>query len=108
MRGEEEFYPWNVPPRFPDPAVHSFWVDLFYRGAVVYREMLVGVDGWRAILPVAESRPAAVEDESGSSRTREFEGYATRRECEFARLIDALNGHRDFDGYFTRSGFTIL
>jgi hypothetical protein len=106
MPDEEEYYAWNDPQLFPDAGVRSFWVDLFYRGSVVYREMLAYVDGGRAVLPVADSRPA---DPATSSATpqRKFEGQTSRQEYELARLIDTLGGGGEYESYFARSGFKV-
>lgn len=107
MRDEKEFYPWNEPQRFADPNVHTFWVDLFYRDAVVEREMLVSVDGSRATLPVAHSRRIDGKSFGEPATSGSYEHYTTRAEYDLARLIDDLDGGRDFDGYFARSKFKI-
>jgi len=36
---------------FPDPNASSDWFDVFYNGALVYRDYYVVVDGARAFLP---------------------------------------------------------
>ena len=82
---------WTAPwAPFPDESVHGRYADVFYRGALVDRELLASVDGGRAVLPIP------------SRQGKKW--VASHWEHELARLVDELNGHSEFVDYFTRSG----
>jgi hypothetical protein len=73
--------------RFPDPRASMRYLDFFYNSALVFREVLMSVDGEQGILPVPNPGPTAP-----------FE--APRRKCAVARLIHQLtNPMRDFEDY---------
>jgi hypothetical protein len=75
--------------RFPNPAASMRYLDFFYNSALVFREVLISVDGEQGILPVPNPGPTAPYE-------------APRRKCAVARLIHQLtNPLRDFDDYMS-------
>ncbi|GAA1781628.1 hypothetical protein [Agromyces lapidis] len=98
----ELWWPWAK--SFPDPNAYTFWVDIFYRGALVDRNTLVSVDGGRAYLPVAD----AVRIDGGSpmepaESTDAYDFYVDEWDYGLARTVDGF-GHNEFDSYFARAG----
>lgn len=64
--------------KFSDKSASSRYVDIFYNGGLVHREMYVSVDGGRSALPL----PDASEG-----------GYrVSSRFCRFINLVNTLNG----------------
>jgi hypothetical protein len=77
---------------FPDESVSVSIADVFWRGSLIDRIHYVLVDGARGLLPWA----------------REYDELKTSRyEYDFARLLNDLSGHREFDHYFETAGFRI-
>lgn len=73
--------------RFPDVRASMRYVDFFYNSQLVFREILMCVDGEQGILPVPNPGPTAPYE-------------APRRKCAVARLVHQLtNPMRDFDDY---------
>lgn len=73
--------------RFPNPEASMKYLDFFYNSALVFREVLMTVDGGQGILPVPNPGPTAPYE-------------APRRKCAVARLIHQLtNPMRDFEDY---------
>jgi hypothetical protein len=73
--------------RFPNPQASMRYLDFFYNSALVFREVLISVDGEQGILPVPNPGPTAPYE-------------APRRKMAVARLIHLLtNPMRDFDDY---------
>lgn len=98
---------WVKEHSFPDPHIHSFWVDVFYMNALVDRVRAYDVDGGRSYLPRYKQRRT---DEGGAD---DFDSATWRFEVErwpydLTRLINGLDSHREFDSYFSRSGFTLV
>ncbi len=74
---------------FPNPQASLRYLDFFYNSALVFREILISVDGEQGILPVPNPGP-----------TSPYE--VPRRKSQVARLVHQLtNPMRDFDDYFT-------
>jgi hypothetical protein len=73
--------------RFPNPRASMRYLDFFYNSALVFREVLISVDGEQGILPVPNPGPTAPYE-------------APRRKCAVARLCHQLtNPMRDFEDY---------
>src|SRR4051794_25637181 len=51
LSGEDDDYVWDWVQIYPDHSARKFWVDLFYDGVPIYRQLAVAVDGGRANLP---------------------------------------------------------
>ena len=87
--------------RFADSSASTAWLDLFYSGSLIKRELYVIVDGGRAFLPLADRK---VEKD-----TYKIIGWTVDQDRY--KLIKLLNGIRsnayDFDSYFARSGIEI-
>ncbi|MEU8406126.1 hypothetical protein AB0C19_07960 [Micromonospora sp. NPDC048842] len=85
---------------FPDPKVYQAYGDILYNGSPVHRACLLHVDGARAILPTPRNEVAP----SGGPFGMELFAYsATESEIAFARLVDGLAGHGEFDRYLQRA-----
>ncbi len=82
--------------KLPNKRAQGVLLDFLYSGAVVYRDMLVAVDGWRCILPqpVNEAGPPF---------------RVPKRRLMIARLVHQLVGpETNFDAYFKRVGMEEL
>ena len=78
--------------KFMDSHASSHFVDFFYSGVLVYRDIYVSVDGGRALLPL----PKRIFDEERK--------YVKR--YEFFKLI---NGYcSDYDSYIQDVGFKLV
>ncbi|WP_437286640.1 hypothetical protein [Sorangium sp. So ce406] len=79
---------------FPDPHASSSFVDMFYNGTLIYRELYVTVDGGRVALPVPEPRDGRLVVPSAYVR--------------LVRLLNSLEAAyaSEFDSYFQRAGMT--
>ncbi|TQK19110.1 hypothetical protein FBY40_1601 [Microbacterium sp. SLBN-154] len=75
---------------FADREVFFVWCDIMYRGSLVDRVELASVDGGRATLPFPEKRDG--------------EWIVMDRPYHLARVIDDIQGGREFEEYFERSG----
>jgi hypothetical protein len=80
---------------FPDPEIHPFLVDLFYRGALVHRMWMLHVDGGRLSMPLPKT------DAEGQ--------YISERSVGLGRVVDRLDGAdtRDFDATIATTGLPI-
>jgi hypothetical protein len=75
--------------RFPNPQASMRYLDFFYNNALVFRDVLISVDGEQGILPVPNPGPTAPYE-------------APRRKCTVAQLIHQLtNPMRDFEDYLS-------
>ena len=78
--------------KLPNKRAQAVIIDFLYNGALVFRDTLVAVDGWRCILPqpINESGPPyKVPD----------------RRARIAKLVHQLVGpETNFDAYFKRVG----
>jgi hypothetical protein len=82
--------PWSV--KFPDKRSQSAFLDFFFNGALVFRETMIWVDGWRCVLP-----------EPSQSAGPPFP--IPERKYRVSRLLHALVGPgTNFDDYFRRAG----
>jgi len=77
----------------PDKRAFGEWVDVFYNGMLVHRDVRVVVDGGRVGLPLPERRDDRLVISSWQYR--------------FFKLIQELGGGWDFDEYVKRSGFEV-
>ncbi len=92
--GEDVTHAWAT--NFPDPKASSMIVDFFYNSALVFRDVVVAVDGGQGILPIPNPGP-----------TSPYE--VPRRRRDIARLIHQLtNPARDFDEYFAQARFKAI
>ena len=78
--------------KLPNKRAQSVILDFLYNGALVFRDQLVAVDGWRCILPqpINETGPPYNVPE---------------RRARIAKLVHQLVGpDTNFDAYFKRVG----
>jgi hypothetical protein len=81
---------------FPDPHASSSYVDFFYNGSLVYREVYVTVDGGRVSLPLPEERDGKL-----------FAARAYSRLCKL--LMSFESGYLEkFDDSLTRAGIVLV
>jgi hypothetical protein len=81
--------------QFPDPHATSSYVDFFYNGALIHRELYVTVDGGRVSLPLPERR---------GERLVTPIGYA--RLCRL--LVSFETNANEFDRYIARAGIQVV
>ena len=87
--------------KFPDPKASSCYLDYFYNNGLVYRDVIVSVDGGRCFLPL----PQIEMDE----KQKKITAYkVTVTEINLVRLISRLTASYDYDSYISRSGFTVI
>ncbi len=88
--------------KFPDPKASSSYVDVFYNGALVFRDVYVTVDGGRVHLPL----PTPKLDEA---KKKVIALEVPKRRHDFIRLVESLEGSvAEFDRYFQDAGFKIV
>lgn len=93
LSGEDGGYTWDWVEIYPDPSARKFFIDLFYNGVPVYRELAVAVDGGRADLP----SPVGHLDNNDPTKGWKVE----RDEYEFVRQFSLIRGRaREFDEKF--------
>lgn len=81
---------------FPNPHASLRYLDFFYNSALVFREILISVDGEQGILPIPNPGP-----------TSPYE--VPRRKCAVARLVHQItNPMRDFDDYFAHANLKAI
>jgi len=104
-RGDgDEHHLWASEPVFPDPSITSYWVDVFYNGAVVDREQIIAVDGHRAYLPNYHQARIDGGDPTDYSNAV-FEFTTTSWQHGLARIVNELSGSDDWEtNYLARSG----
>ena len=72
---------------FPDPKASSHFVDFFYRGTLVHRDVYVTVDGGRGHLPLPEVKY--------NSESRKIVSYTITEDADkFYRLFNQLESAR--------------
>ncbi len=87
--------------QFPDPDARSYFIDFFYNGVLVFRDIYVSVDGGRCHLPL----PDIEFDE----KTHKVKRYTVPQDkYEFYEMFDGLEQLSDFDSYFSRAGFEVV
>lgn len=101
---DERGHLWARERQFPDPAVYSFWIDVFYAGSLVDRVLAYSVDGGRAYLPRYDQRRTENGDQDAAG-TGAWEFPVDEWPYELTKLISGLNGMREFHEYFERAGF---
>lgn len=89
---------------FPDPEAHVIFVDVFWRGVLVDREIVAVVDGGRATIPVGTRTALNFNAEGPQPGKYEFEYSATTWQASLARLVDS---DRDWFDYTKRAGIVI-
>lgn len=99
--GAEYQVEWNS---WPDRRINEHFLDVIYNGQIVYREMVLGVDGGRVLLP----SPKLETVDTGQMWHEPFTNSVTELQFELARFLAGVQGSREFDGYFKQAGFVIL
>lgn len=97
---------WARQHSFPDPHVHSFWVDVFYANALVDRVRAYDVDGGRAYLPYYKQHRTdrgPADDYANATWRFEVEQWP----YDLTRLINELDNQREFKSYLSRAGFVL-
>lgn len=93
---------WNFEwaSNFTSPKVHPYFVDVFWRGTLVDRYAVIGVDGGRGLVPF----PRTTGEEPN------WYDVVTKREVAVAALVTDLGGLRlsMFDYYLDKAGFTVV
>jgi len=105
-RERDEHHLWAETSGFPDPAVNTQGVDVFYRGSLVDRTQILAVDGNRSYVPTY--RMVRVDD--GDPVNVEVAKYAFHTsfwEFHLTGLINQLVGLDDFESYVTQSGIVV-
>lgn len=85
--------PWGS--SFADKQAESHWLDVLYNGMLVERHIRLYVDGARCGLPLPQ--PEHIDDQATVTNYR-----ITRWTYRFFALVDALEGHTEFQEYVDR------
>lgn len=90
---------------FPDSDVAGYWLDVLWCGMLVYRDLLLSVDGGRALLP----SPRGFYVPTGAARAEHVGDTVTEREVAIARLVHSFeHTEKEFQGYLDRAGFVVV
>lgn len=101
-RHGDEYQPeWDI---WPDRRIDEHFIDVMYNGQIVHREILLGVDGGRALLPLPKLETIG----TGQMWHEPFSNSVTELQFELARFLAGVQGNREFAEYFKQSGFVIL
>jgi hypothetical protein len=86
--------------QFPDQSASSRFVDFFYNGVMIFRDLYVSVDGGRCALPLPnlDVDPKSVEIKRL---------WVPEAKWRFFRLLDSLRGVSEYDRYFKGAGIEI-
>lgn len=96
----KEFYePWCE--NFSRKDASSDYMDFYYNGALVYRDIYVNVDGGRVMLPM----PNTEFDPKTHQVTRMT---ILRRKVDFYRLANGLQANYDYGSYIERLGAEVV
>lgn len=85
---------------FSNPKATSEYVDFFYNGILVLREIIVSVDGGRCYLPLPKQ-----EIDTGTRTVTRL--YVSKEKSEFVRMLNNFSSGRDYDLYLKQSGIDI-
>jgi len=99
--GAEYQVEWNI---WPDKRIDEHFLDIMYNGQVVYRDLVLGVDGGRVVLP----SPKLETVDTGQMWHEPFTNSVTELQFELARFLAGVQGNREFDEYFKQAGFLVL
>ncbi|GED14806.1 hypothetical protein [Aneurinibacillus migulanus] len=87
--------------KFPDPKATSSFIDFFYNGTLVYRDIYVTVDGGRVSIPLPDRE---IDD-----KTYEVTRYSIpKKKYELFKLINGSGSTYDYDNYIQRAGIEIV
>jgi len=92
---------WNI---WPNRHIDEHFLDIMYNGQIVYREIVLGIDGGRALLP----SPKLETVDTGQMWHEPFTNSVTELQFELVRFLAGVQGNREFDGYFKQAGFVVL
>jgi hypothetical protein len=87
--------------KFSDPHAGSCYLDFFYNGSLVLRELLVAVDGGRCYLPLPLISVSGQVDEASSLTV-------PRRKSDVIRIVNALTCNYNYDQYVVQSGLDVV
>jgi hypothetical protein len=87
--------------KFPDSHASSYYIDFFYHGSLIARELGVSVDGGRVTLPLP--------DRDIDSRTYETRRLTvTSQMNSILKLINSMTSSYDYDEYLKRAGIVVV
>jgi hypothetical protein len=102
--GEAEKLSFDWAQRFADKTVTGSWVDVFWDGSLVDRELVYNADGGRALLPA----PHAMYHSDSITEPEIIGEYVTQWEYHIARVVAGFESHGDYEADVKRVGFTTL
>lgn len=82
---------------FSDQRAASDFVDFFYNGVLVLREIIVSVDGGRCYLPLPK-----LEIDGKSKKVTRL--YVSKHKSKFVDMLNKLSSTYDYENYLSRSG----
>lgn len=87
---------------FHDQSSSSSFIDFFYNGVLVFRDIYVSVDGGRVSIPLPD---ISFRDSNSGERDRILS--VPRSKVDFFRMLNAMETSIDFDRYMKKVGFDI-
>lgn len=103
---EEKFNFSDFLPTFPDESVSRMYADVFYRGALVDRELLVVADGGRYYVPIPRTE---YPNKTGFTPTEYGapEHHYTRWDLGFARVLHSFEHAGPFEELLARLNYIL-
>lgn len=86
---------------FPDSKAMSSYIDFFYNGVLVYRDIIVSVDGGRCYIPLPNM-------EFDEKTHKIIDLSVTWQQYEFIKMINKFESSCDYDSYFSRTNIKLI
>lgn len=87
--------------KFPDSKAMSSYLDFFYNGVLVLREIIVSVDGGRCYLPLPKRE---IDDTNYTTKRL----YISNVKSDFVRMLNSFSNTRDYERYLKESGIELI
>lgn len=89
--------------KFDDSHATSSFIDFFLRGHMIFRDILVTVDGGRVHIPIPLLR--RIEDTESKEK---FRRIVPGNKYEFFKILNSLESSFDYEETFRRTGLEIV
>jgi len=87
--------------KFSDKKAMSSYIDFFYNGVLVFRDIIVSVDGGRCYIPLPD-----MEFDKETSKVKRF--VVSNSKYKFVKMLNSFESTYDYESYFSRSGLVII
>jgi hypothetical protein len=86
--------------KFPNKRAMSSYIDFFFNGALVYRDIIVAVDGGRCYIPLPE-----LDIDKESNKIKRL--IVPKQKYKLIKMVNAFQSTYDYDSYFSTTGIEI-